>query len=142
MDSLAYASPAATDNVDVCAWGSPEEIAVIQDLKELGGYTAFVEQGLDIVDDIGALDPIELPTTCRTPDGATVSSCTDLQVADDGYVRFALKVAPGSNPNCFGHSAGNDASRGYWGVQCYLSEGGFGNVNPQFDTSSYPCRPR
>ncbi|KAL7533669.1 hypothetical protein ACHAXR_006666 [Thalassiosira sp. AJA248-18] len=68
-----------------------------------------------------------------------VESCTDAQVANDGYTRMQLKVAANSSPNCQFHMV--DAGRGdRISVQCDLHDTRFGKTTPYLQGGD-PCSP-
>ncbi|KAL9178843.1 hypothetical protein ACHAXT_003974 [Thalassiosira profunda] len=154
--SLAYEDPDTTDEVEVCTFGEdgrrdgglsdaefPEWAGERTNIRWLGGYTAFVEDGF-----VTNLPPLPLP--CRKPasEGGNcaanpitcwVRTCTDEQVASEGYVRYRLRVAPNSSPKCAAHTPGDKPDKGYFGLQCDFADTGFGTINAGIN--SFPCAP-
>eukprot|EP00581_Thalassiosira_minuscula_P014784 CAMPEP_0183721232 /NCGR_PEP_ID=MMETSP0737-20130205/13573_1 /TAXON_ID=385413 /ORGANISM="Thalassiosira miniscula, Strain CCMP1093" /LENGTH=1108 /DNA_ID=CAMNT_0025951205 /DNA_START=33 /DNA_END=3360 /DNA_ORIENTATION=- len=144
--SLDYADPDNVDFLYLCNWGlddpnkdtTPADSTVFKDLKDLGGYTTFVADGLLVnktLPDVlpwcrKASDP-----TCSDASSCMVATCTDANIAA-GYTRLQLKVRPNSSPNCAYHSMHN----GYVGLQCDLRDKLFGQSSPYLSGGD-PCMP-
>jgi len=135
--SLSYADPASVDYAEACRWGSTDEVDNIRQLGQLGGYTTFAGPGLKVgnrptpVIDIPCRKPAGSGGDCyAAQDTCMVDSCTDAQVANEGYTRLTFQV-PSGGVACSRHSMYN----GKVSLQCNMIDLGFGkNYN-----GLWPC---
>ena len=135
--SLSYADPSSVDHAPACRWGSSGETGNIRQLKQLGGYTTFAGPGLKVGNrptptiNIPCRKPLASGGDCWANQGTCmVDSCTDAQVANEGYTRLIFKV-PSGGVNCNRH----DMYNGKVCLQCNIIEQGFGrNYN-----GMWPC---
>jgi len=135
-DSLYFGHPAEVDYVPLCAWSQEDEgRQVPTDISALNGYTTFVGPGLSIGRSITL--PCSLPGGCSSTnqDECMRESCTDAQVANQGYKRIALASPPGG-PNC----VKDGTYEGQVTLRCSLSHNGiFGQTSTL--SKSDPCAP-
>jgi hypothetical protein len=134
--TLNYANVNDVNFLPLCPWGGgndepggPAGPAARQDLKNLGGYTTFVDGGLLVNQTIAPILPpcrTGLDPTCSNPAKCMVMSCTDDQILNENYVRMELKVDAGSTPNCTYHMMW----KGLVSLQCNMHDTGFGEISP------------
>ena len=133
-ESLNYDNVDTIKYLDINRWGSTDESQGTKPLGNTGGYTTFVGKGLLI----NKPDPV-LTTFCRKPgsDGNCITnpstcmqaSCTDDQVATDGYVRVPLGVSAGAGPACEAHNVETPGCDNCVALKCELRpETGFGQT--------------
>jgi hypothetical protein len=130
---LKYEDVNDVDYLDLCKFGETASgRAAVSDLKQLGGYTTFVDGRLLVNQ---TLPHISLP--CRKPIGSggnctsdpsscMVGSCTASDIRR-GYTRMNLRVAARSHPQCVAYN-------GLWNdlvvLQCAFHDVGFGHTFP------------
>ncbi|KAL7443404.1 hypothetical protein ACHAXH_007319 [Discostella pseudostelligera] len=142
--TLNYADVNNVDYLPTCLWGNDAPggsagRAARTDLKNLGGYTSFVDGGLLVNQTFAPiLPPCRKGTdpTCTNAATCMVLSCTDDQILNENYVRMELKVDAGSTPNCAYHMMWN----GLVSLQCNMHDTGFGQTSPYLDVVN-KCSP-
>jgi hypothetical protein len=140
---LQYSNVNNVDYLDLCTFGEPPQgKAVVSDLKQLGGYTTFVEPGLIINQQ--TLPPILPP--CRKPGiNCTVSpatcmveTCNQTNI-DAGFVRMDLHVKAGKTTDCLSYT--ELYNNQYVQLRCIMHDVGFGITIPNPDTLLSSCAP-
>lgn len=153
---LSYDNPDTVDYCPLCPWGSdeyggPQDMGggrcARTDLRNLRGYTTFVEPGLFVNRETqdqqflwcrkpGA-DCYANPSTCM----ARPTECYNADgTAKTGYTPIQLRVAAGNTPRCTNHIG---IFQGYQTVACRMRATGFGNTGTYLyaGTSSDTCAP-
>jgi hypothetical protein len=145
--TLDYTDVNTVDYLPLCKWGdgdhdNPNNAAAGRgaraDLKDLGGYSTFVQEGLLVNRTIPKIElacRIASDPTCVNSTTCMVESCTEVDITN-GYTRIELKVQPKSSPNCVFHAIWN----GLVSLQCNMRDTLFGRTNPSL-SSADPCAP-
>ena len=87
----------------------PAGRAARTDLKDLGGYTTFVDDGLLVNLTLPPILPWcrnETDPTCADATTCMQATCTDTDI-QNGFTRIELKVAANSSDNCAYHALWN-----------------------------------
>jgi len=140
---LEYSDVNNVDYLDLCTFGEPPMgKAMISDLKQLGGYTTFVESGLYInqLNLPPILPPCRKPGVNCTISPATcmVETCNRTDI-DAGFVRMELIVKAGKTTDCLAYTElYNDR---YVQLRCIMHDVGFGITMPNPDTLLSSCAP-
>ena len=153
---LSYDDPDTVDYCPLCPWGQDAPggeqdmgggRCARTDLRNLRGYTSFVERGLFVNRE--TIDQQYL--WCRKPN-ADCSTSADTCMArpsecynadgtpKTGYTPITLQVNAGQTPNCQNHIG---IFEGYQTLQCNMHPTGFGNTGAYLyaGTSSDSCAP-
>jgi hypothetical protein len=141
-----YANVNEVNCLPLCPWGEgndalggPSGPAARAELKDLGGYTSFVDGSLLVNHTFAPMQPPcrkGSDPSCRNPATCMVLSCTDDQIRNDNYVRMELKVDAGNTPNCTFHMMWKD----FVSLQCDMHDTGFGEISPYSELVS-ECYP-
>jgi len=144
--NMEYSNVDTIDYIPLCQWGStwkdaegkthghdfpggPAGRGEFKELKDVGGYTTFVDDRL-LINVANFVAPWEpwcrkgTDPTCSNPTTCMARKCTDDQVNNKGYVRVQLKVYPQEGPDCIRHST----FEGRPVLQCNMRDPNFGKT--------------